>query len=170
MTRLIAALAVASVLASGLATGAAHAEDPVTGPAKVVDADIVMVGKQRVILWGVDAPERTQKCYVGDLMWGCYDAAKQALADLIATGDTTCTLIPGDPDKFNRRFGTCLSAGKDIGAELIRTGFARAYVEQTDMYVPQEEEAKAAQIGIFQPGAKVDAPWDWRKTDPRNYR
>jgi len=168
MTKLVAALALAA-LVGGIALPAA-AEDPVAGPAKVVDADIVMVGKQRVILWGVDAPERTQKCYVGDLMWGCYDAAKSALADLIATGDTTCTLIPGDPDKFNRRYGTCQSAGKDIGAELIRGGFARAYVEQTDMYVPQEEEAKTAQIGIFQPGAKVDAPWDWRKSDPRNYR
>ena len=60
--------------------------------------------------------------------------------------------------------------GKDIGAELVRLGMARAYVEQGPDYVAQEEEAKAAAVGVFQAGANVDAPWEFRKTDPRNYR
>lgn len=150
--------------------GSAAAQEVVTGAAKVVDADIVMVEKQRVILWAVDAPERTQKCYVGELLWDCYGAARRTLGELIASGDASCTLEPGEPDKFNRRYGVCSSAGKDIGAELVRLGMARAYVEQADLYVAEEEAAKAAQVGVFQPAAKVDAPWDWRKTDPRNYR
>lgn len=157
-------------LAIALLALPAFAADTVTGPAKVVDADIVMVGKQRVILWAVDAPERTQKCYVGDLLWDCYAAARQALGDLLAPGDATCTLTADPPDKFNRRYGVCIVAEKDIGAELVRAGLARAYVDQAGDYLPQEEEAKAAGLGLFQSGAKIDAPWDWRKRDPRNYR
>lgn len=159
----------ALVLTLGL-SGGALAQEVVTGAAKVVDADIIMVDKQRVILWAVDAPERTQKCFVGELTWDCYGAARQALGELIASGEASCTLEPGAPDKFNRRYGVCTSAGKDVGAELVRLGMARAYVEQADLYAAQEDEAKAAAVGVFQPGAKVDAPWDWRKTDPRNYR
>jgi endonuclease YncB( thermonuclease family) len=146
------------------------AQEVVSGAAKVVDADIVMVDKQRVILWAVDAPERPQKCFVGDLLWDCYGAARQALGELIGSGEASCTLQPGEPDKFNRRYGVCTSAGKDIGAELVRLGMARAFLEQGEDYVAQEEQAKAAGLGVFQPGAKIDAPWEFRKTDPRNYR
>lgn len=159
-----------AALALMLAVSGASAQEVVTGAAKVVDADIIMVEKQRVILWAVDAPERPQKCYVGDLLWDCYGAARQALGELIASGEASCTLTPGEPDKFNRRYGVCTSAGKDVGAELVRLGMARAFVEQGDDYLEQEEEAKAAAVGVFQAGAKVDAPWEWRKTDPRNYR
>jgi len=159
-----------AALALLLAVSGTAAQEVVSGAAKVVDADIIMVEKQRVILWAVDAPERPQKCFVGDLLWDCYGAARQGLGELIASGEASCTLTPGEPDKFNRRYGVCTSAGKDIGAELVRLGMARAFVEQGDDYVAAEEEAKAAAIGVFQPGAKIAAPWEFRKTDPRNYR
>ena len=109
-----------AVLALVLAVSDAAAQEVVTGAAKVVDADIIMVEKQRVILWAVDAPERPQKCFVGDLLWDCYGAARQALGELIASGEASCTLSPGEPDKFNRRYGVCTSGNKDIGAELVR--------------------------------------------------
>jgi len=159
-----------AALALLLAVSGTAAQEVVSGAAKVVDADIIMVERQRVILWAVDAPERPQKCFVGDLLWDCYGAARQALGELIASSEASCTLTPGEPDKFNRRYGVCTSAGKDIGAELVRLGMARAFVEQGDDYVAEEEEAKAAAIGVFQPRAKIDAPWEFRKTDPRNYR
>ncbi|WP_423065846.1 thermonuclease family protein [Devosia sp. CN2-171] len=166
MNRILTLVAFAALMLPG----GAMAQEVVTGAAKVVDADIIMVDKQRVILWAVDAPERTQKCYVGELLWDCYAASRQALTDIIASGEASCTLRDGKPDQFNRRFGVCTSAGVDAGAELVRLGMARAYVEQGDDYLAQEEEARAAQIGVFQPGAKIDDPWEWRKRDPRNYR
>ena len=159
-----------AALALLAAVSGAQAQEVVSGAAKVVDADIIMVDKQRVILWAVDAPERPQKCFVGELLWDCYGAARQALGELIGSGEVSCTLTPGKPDKFNRRYGVCTSAGKDIGAELVRLGMARAFLEQGEDYVAQEEEAKAAGLGVFQPGAKIDAPWEFRKTDPRSYR
>jgi endonuclease YncB( thermonuclease family) len=148
----------------------AMAQDVVTGPAKVIDGDIIQVDKTRVILWAVDAPERTQKCKVGSLEWACYDAARNGLGELITSGEASCTLTDDKTDTFKRRYGVCTSNGKDVGAEMVRLGYARAYVDQGPDYLPQEEEAKAAKAGIWQDGADVMDPWVWRKRDPRNYR
>lgn len=165
IVKLVAAAAIA-VLCAAPALG----QDVVSGPAKVNDGDIIQVDKTRVILWAVDAPERTQKCKVGSLDWACYEAARRGLGELIASGEASCTLTADKPDMFGRRYGVCTSDGKDIGAEMVRLGYARAYVDQGPDYLPQEEEAKAAKAGIWQDGADVMDPWVWRKRDPRGYR
>ena len=153
-----------------LAAGPALAQDDmVSGPARTVDADIIMVGTQRVILWGVDAPERDQLCAVGDRKWACWDGAKQALDDILARGDATCTLT-GSADPFGRRHGTCTINGEDVGEAFVSTGMGRAHVEQTDMYLAAEEAAKASHLGVWQEGAKVDDPWVWRKRNPGGFR
>ncbi|MDB5530275.1 MAG: succinoglycan biosynthesis protein [Devosia sp.] len=143
--------------------------DVVTGPARAVDADIITIGTQRVILYGVDAPERSQFCTVGTKKWGCWDEARNTLTTILSAGDVTCTLS-GDPDPFNRRYGVCKIGDTDVGAELIRSGMALAFVEQADDYSAVEEEARTAAIGLWQPGAKVDTPWDWRKRNPGGFR
>ncbi len=153
-----------------LCAAPALGQEVVSGAAKVNDGDIIQVEKTRVILWAVDAPERTQKCKVGSLEWACYEAARRGLGELIASGEASCTLTAEKPDQFGRRHGVCTSDGKDIGAEMVRLGYARAYVEQGDDYLAQEEEAKSAKLGIWQDGADVMDPWVWRKRDPRGYR
>lgn len=165
-------LAMAAGLVASLAFAAAPAmaQEVVSGPAKVIDGDIIQVDKMRVILWAVDAPERTQKCKVGRLDWACYEAARTGLGELIGSGEASCTLTADKPDVFARRYGVCTSDGKDVGAEMVRLGYARAYVDQAPDYLPQEEEAKAAKAGIWQDGADVMDPWVWRKRDPRGYR
>lgn len=143
--------------------------DSVTGAARTIDADIIMVDNQRVILWGVDAPERDQICTVGSQKWACWDGAKQTLEQILARGETTCTL-QGAADPFGRRHGTCTINGEDIAALYVATGMARAYVDQTEDYLAAEEEAKAAGLGVWQEGAKVDDPWKWRKRNPGGFR
>lgn len=153
-----------------LATPAlAQDADAVTGPARSIDADIIMVGEQRVILFGVDAPERSQMCFVGDRKWGCWDAAKAQLDTILAPGEASCTLS-GEADPFGRRLGVCVVDGKDVGEEMVRSGMAMAYLDQTEDYVPAEEEAKAAQLGVWQPNARIDTPWEWRRRNPSGFR
>jgi endonuclease YncB( thermonuclease family) len=168
--------AVIAVLCAALGAAPALAQEVVSGPAKVIDGDIIQVDKTRVILFGVDSPERTQKCKVGKLDWACYTAATTGLAELIGTGEASCTLNDDKSDIFKRRYGTCTSDGKDVGAEMVRLGYARAYVDpakkvdQGTIYLPQEAEAQAAKAGIWQDGADVMDPWIWRAHDPRGYR
>lgn len=165
--RRIQALALLLAFAAGPAL--AQSADTVTGPARSIDADIIMVNKQRVILWGVDAPERDQLCFINDQKWACWDGAKQALDEILARGEVTCELT-GAADPFGRRHGTCTITGEDLGEALVRTGMARAYVEQTDAYLAAEDAAKTGQLGVWQPGAKIDEPWVWRKRNPGGFR
>ena len=167
---------VAAAVIAALCAAPALGQDVVSGPAKVIDGDIIQVDKTRVILFGVDSPERTQKCKVGKLDWPCYTAATNGLGELIASGQASCTLTDDKTDIFKRRYGTCTSDGKDVGAEMVRLGYARAYVDpekkvdQGTIYLPLEDEAKAAKAGIWQDGAEVMDPWVWRMRDPRGYR
>lgn len=158
----------AAVLVVGALAGPALAAEVVTGEARTVDADIILVGKQRVILWGIDAPDRDQICTVGKLLWGCWQAAKGALDDLMAGSEVSCELTDEKPDPFGRRWGTCTAGGKDLAAEMVRTGMARAFTPQTDKYLPLEDEAKAAAAGVFQPDANIDLPWEWRAVHSRS--
>lgn len=172
MSRIVKLVAAAGLVSVALGLGAAPAlaQEVVSGPARVIDGDIILVDKMRVILWAIDAPERTQKCQVGSLDWACYEAATNGLAELIASGEASCTLTADRPDVFGRRIGVCTSDGKDVGAEMVRLGYARAYVDQGPDYLAQEAEATAAKAGIWQDGADVMDPWVWRKRDPRGYR
>lgn len=142
----------------------------VTGPARVLDADILMVGQDRVILWGVDAPERSQRCLLNGRDWGCWEAAKRALQSLAERGDLTCTLY-GEPDPFNRYYAICLAGDEDIGEELVAAGLAMAYSEQTPLYEMAQIDAITEGVGLWQEGAEFTEPWEYRRANtPGGYR
>jgi endonuclease YncB( thermonuclease family) len=142
----------------------------VRGMAEVIDADIIKIGDQRVILWGIDAPERRQTCQLNGEVWGCYDVAFRQLQLLAGRGEVVCYLT-GDPDPFGRRFGVCDSGGADLNAEMVRAGLALAYAEESDAYLPQMAEAIAAGIGLWQIGAVFEEPWVFRMREtPGGFR
>ncbi|HZY69278.1 MAG TPA: thermonuclease family protein [Devosia sp.] len=132
-----------------------------TGPATVIDADIISIDSQRVILWGIDAPEPGQVCKLNGRDWACRDAAVRNLETLSSRGDVTCFFV-GEPDPFGRRFGACEIGGEDIAAEMVRDGMALAYVEQTADYSDEQLEAIQAQVGLWQLGVEFMEPWVFR--------
>lgn len=137
-------------------------KDVITGLAEVIDADIIRIDKQRVILWGLDAPERRQLCNKDGKDWGCYDAARRSLELLAGRGEVTCYLL-GEPDPFNRRHGVCESGGTDINAELVRRGMAVAWEEQTADYVELQLDAITEGRGLWAIGVEFQLPWEFRK-------
>lgn len=142
----------------------------VSGSARVLDADILMVGQDRVILWGIDAPERAQRCLLNGRDWGCWEAAKRALQLLAESGDITCTLY-GEPDPFHRHYAICLAGGKDIGEELVAAGLAMAYSEQSPLYEMAQIDAITQGVGLWQEGAEFTEPWEYRRANtPGGYR
>jgi endonuclease YncB( thermonuclease family) len=162
-----------AVLAGAILTSPAQtqtAESEIIGTPEVIDADILKFGQQRVILWGIDAPERPQICHLNGAIWGCYDAAKRKMQLLAGRGEVICTLR-GDPDPFGRRFGVCTSGGQDLNAEMVKAGFALAFEEQSDDYVPQMADAIIAGLGLWQVGVKFEEPWAFRRREnPSGYR
>lgn len=150
----------------------APAEDvkTISGAARVLDADVLEVDNQRVILWGIDAPERSQTCIMDGRLWGCYEASKRLLETLSGRGSVDCYLI-GDPDPFNRYFGVCEFDGEDLGAAMVREGMALAYSQQTSDYEDIQLEAIAAGKGLWQPGVQFQEPWLFRaQHTPGGYR
>lgn len=136
----------------------------IRGTAEVIDADILRFGGQRVILWGIDAPERPQTCRLNGELWGCYDVAFRQLQLLAGRGEVICRFV-GDPDPFGRHFGVCESGGEDLNAEMVRSGLALAYVEQTDAYMGPMAEAIGAGVGLWQPGVQFEEPWEFRRRE-----
>lgn len=142
----------------------------VKGEARVIDADILIVAGKRVILWGLDAPERPQGCLIDGKEWGCYDVAKRTLESLAGRGEIECTLV-GEPDPFGRRHGVCTYGSEDINAAMVRKGVALAFTEQSTDYEPQQLEAITEGVGLWQPGAEFQEPWIWRRANtPGGYR
>ena len=155
------------VLAGMVLTSTTQAETAVTqisGTPQVIDADILKFGQQRVILWGIDAPERPQGCWMNGAFWGCHDVAKRHLQLLAGRSEVTCVLS-GDPDPFGRRFGVCKSGGQDLNAEMVKAGLALAFEEQSDYYFPQMVYAITAGVGLWQVGVKFEEPWVFRRRE-----
>lgn len=166
-TRVLLALCLAWPLA---ATAQTQSSDIISGTAEVLDSDIIRIGNQRIILWGIDAPERPQVCYKDGEVWGCHGAAFRVLQLLAGRGEVTCYLR-GAPDPFGRRFGVCESGGQDINAEMIRSGLALAYTDQSDDYLDVQIEAIAAEAGMWAIGVEFQPPWEFRmQNTPGGYR
>ena len=132
-----------------------------TGPPRVVDADTLAFGKEKVRVEGIDAPESKQSCEdAAGERYPCGRAATDALKARIGDESVTCR---GDSrGKYGRLIGFCFFAdGTDLNAWVVRQGHALAYRKYSTAYIEQEGAAKAEKIGIWQ-GRFVE-PWDWRK-------
>ena len=158
-TKVIAAtLSLVALAACGGGDGApAVTEPPAASQIRVVDADTVDIDGTRYRLYGIDAPERYQKCRTWGLTWSCGAAATEALASR-AEG-MGCQ--GSDIDRYGRVVGVCSSGGEDLNAWLVAQGWALAYREYSDDYVSQEDQARSNKRGIHR-GDFVE-PWDWRR-------
>ena len=128
---------------------------------RIVDADTLEVAGQKVRLQGIDAPESAQSCRLaGGPRYSCGEHATEALRTRIGPDAVTCT-IEGR-DRYMRALGICYATdGTDLNGWLVRQGHALAYRRYSTTYVPQEDQAKAAQAGIW--AGEFVPPWDWRR-------
>ncbi len=143
-----------------LLTGPVSAET-ITGPAQVIDGDTIDVAGRRVRLHGIDAPEGQQLCMdASGMPWQPGKGATAALRSI--TGEKSVTCMEEDrPDRYGRMIASCTVGRLDIGAEMVRLGWARAFVRYSDRYIDQEEPAKRERRGIW--AGECEAPWDWRR-------
>ncbi|NQV22084.1 MAG: thermonuclease family protein [Rhodospirillales bacterium] len=159
--------ALAYVAVSGPVRAEAAPEGEISGIAQAIDADILTIGNQRIILWGIDAPERNQTCTLGGRNWGCWQAAMRKLQTLADDRSIKC-VSQADRDPLGRIFAICTSGGVDIGEAMVKSGLARAFKGQSKIYAAVEKEAKEAKAGLWQKSAESVAPWVWRLTKSRS--
>lgn len=154
LARQLAALAFAGLLAVGLLVLGpnlviAGKYEVLQGDARVVDGDTIVLGTTRIRLEGIDAPETTQACgRRGAGQWPCGHEAIRKLTQLIGTNLVRCE--DQGLDKYGRTLGRCFAGTVNLNAEMVRTGYAWAFVRYSQAYVAQEAEARAAGLGIWQ--------------------
>lgn len=132
------------------------AEPPATREvtiAEVIDGDTVMLADERRLrLIGIDAPEMPHRGRPGE---AGAEASRARLQELLA--DTELRLEPGENtrDDYERLLGYLQDArGRDIGAEMLRAGYAMANLHEdnaarANAYFAAEAEAREAGRGLW---------------------
>jgi endonuclease YncB( thermonuclease family) len=147
----------ATLVLSALATLPAVAQ---TGPVRVIDGDTIDVAGTRIRLWGIDAPEAKQMCERLGNTYACGQEATAHLRALVAAAEVVCEARV--KDRYGRTVAICRVGLVDVGAAMVRDGWALAFVRYSADYAAQEQEARLAGRGMW--AGTFTFPWEWRAT------
>lgn len=136
----------------------------VVGRASIIDGDTLEIQDQRIRLWGVDAPESRQICNQPSGAYRCGQTAANQLDQWIAGRPVSC--VEDSRDRYRRMVARCEVGGEDVGAWLVRRGYAVRYPEYAGAaYMVQEVAARRDRAGVW--SGAFDYPWDWRRAQRR---
>jgi endonuclease YncB( thermonuclease family) len=121
----------------------------ITGPANAVDATVIEVNGQRIMLFGIDSVMRKQNCRIDGKIWQCWPVAVRNLEILLDKGPVSCETV-GEPDVYGRVLARCNINGESLNEQLVRTGWAVARPSETPDYVAAEAAAKEEKLGLWQ--------------------
>jgi len=154
--RCVAAL----IAVASIAFDDARAAPPIEGRASVVDGDTLDIGRHRVRIIGVDAPELAQSCTdAAGRSWSCGRRAQSALRSWLAR--TTVRCVPAYADRSGRPVAHCSAHGRDIGSWLVENGWALDYARYSQgAHRAAERSARQARRGVW--AGHVTPPWEWR--------
>ena len=162
MAASILTLALPAVSAQARSSAVIPPDGIVSGPARVIDGDTIDIDGTRIRLEGIDAPEAGQTCQTATgESWACGTEATRLMVDLTRGRIVVCRAQ--GLDKYGRLLATCYvdaPQAVDINAEMVRRGYAWAFVRYSKVYVAQEAAARNIGGGIWQGPAQP--AWDYR--------
>ena len=125
-----------------------------------IDGDTLRAGDgAEYRLFGIDAPELHQTCRRDERPWNCGSEAARALRTTIGGRDVNCRAR--EQDRYGRTVAVCYVGGLDLGAAMIKGGFAVSY----GAYEADAREARDARRGIW--ASDFETPSAWRAKHPR---
>jgi endonuclease YncB( thermonuclease family) len=129
------------------------------GIPRIVDGDTVEIGRVKIRLAGIDAPETDQICLdTKGEKWSCGITARDALINYSNARSWECSTT--GIDKYGRSLGNCFIEGEDVSKWMVRSGWALSFVRYSHIYDSDEIFARDSRAGLWS-GAFI-APWDWR--------
>ena len=137
--------------------------ETLSGKARVVDGDTLVVAGDRVRFDAIDAPETRQTCSRNGRRWACGTAATEAMRKLVGRNPVRCEV--SRRDRYGRTIAVCFAAGRDLQQQLVRQGLALAYRRYSTRYVADEDAARAEGLGLW--SRSFVEPWRWRRPHPR---
>jgi endonuclease YncB( thermonuclease family) len=155
------------ILLLGLFSFSAWSAGPVgtwvQGQARVVDGDTLAIGKQRIRLHGIDAPESSQSCYIDGVAWECGKASTWELSQRVGTRPVSC--LVKDQDHYGRLIADCQVGGVSLNTQQVEGGWALAYEKYSKDYLAHQTRARAAKRGIW--SSKWSSPEQFRREKNR---
>lgn len=131
----------------------------------VVDGDTFHMDGEKIRIWGIDAVELHQTCLKSGQSYECGKSARLHLQSVIGKNVPVCTAKPKSP-KETRTVGSCQVDGKDIGCEMVKSGWALDYKHfSKGKYAAEERDARQNKRGIW--AGEFQNPYDWRKNNSR---
>ena len=131
----------------------------IAGPARIIDGDTIDIAGTRIRLEGIDAPEAGQTCETASgESWDCGTEATRFMVSMTEGREVACRAL--GLDKYGRLLATCFAGDLDVNAEMVRHGYAWAFVRYSQVYVAEESSARAANAGIWQGPAQP--AWEYR--------
>ena len=97
----------------------------ITGKARIIDGDTIHIGKNKIRLHGIDAPEYKQNCFIDKKTWNCGIQSTLFLKKTIIGKTVNCFVT--DIDRYNRYLANCYIGEVHINKYLVRNGWAIAY-------------------------------------------
>lgn len=139
-----------------------HANDEITGTARVIHADVLQVNGVTLRLYAIDVLAPEQTCDNGLVVYPCGQVAAGRLADALGRRTVVCALRAGASGQHPEapRLAVCRVGQVDIADWLVRTGFAFADRDHPQVYAAAESVARSQATGVWR-GPFV-LPWDWR--------
>ena len=128
---------------------------------KVVDGDTIHLNGEKIRFTGIDTPELKQTCIKGGVKNLCGIIAKQTLINKIGNNIVVC--ISEGKDRYKRTLAECFVNNESLSSYLVRSGYAFAYRKYSKKFIPDENYAKANQVGMW--SMKFEYPWDFRKNN-----
>ena len=106
---------------------------------RVVDGDTFYASSRKIRLWGIDAPEKKHPLY----------AISTKAAEVFIKGTVLeCKQI--DIDKYQREVMHCYVDNADLGALMVKSGFAKDYKKYSGgFYSGEQNFARDAKLGIW---------------------
>jgi endonuclease YncB( thermonuclease family) len=122
----------------------------------VTDGDTFRFTEGRVVrMFGIDAPESKQVCKDG---WPAGQEAKKYLQKLMERRQIVCH--DKGRDQYGRWIAQCYDGKIDLGREMVREGYAWAFVKYSKAFVAEEQQAKQEKLGVHAHGCRP--AWEWR--------
>lgn len=129
------------------------------GKAKIIDGDTIHIGKNKIRLHGIDAPEWNQPCTINNTVWECGEKSTLALKRLIDNQTVVCEIK--NIDQYKRYIAVCFSNKINLNKEMVHNGWAIAYRYYSEDYIDEEEVAQKNKVGIWK--GKFLEPYQFRK-------
>ena len=113
--------------------------ESIKGKARIIDGDTIHIGKNKIRLYGIDAPEINQTCTINKIIWECGVVSSQALENIISEEEVRCEIL--DTDRYKRFVAKCFVKNIHLNQYMIQNGWAVAYRYYSNDFINDEEIA-----------------------------